>query len=214
MKKVLLGIAGALVVTIGGVAAAASMQPETTHVERSVTVAASAADLEPHVSDFTNFVNWSPWTGLDPDQTTTFSDPSGGQGAWYTWEGNDDVGKGRMDLTLQEPGKVTHHLTFLEPFAAEADANILWTQQGDGLEVTWTYDADNDFMGKVMSLFMDMDDMLGPDYEKGLASLKSNVEKDAETRIAKEKQAAEQAATEAAAKAAEGEAAEGEAAGG
>ena len=206
MKKVLLGIAGVLVVTIGGVAAAASMQPDATHVERSVTVQATAADLEPHVSDFTNFVNWSPWTDLDPTQATTFSDPPGGQGAWYSWEGNDDVGKGRMDLTAVSLGKVTHHLTFIEPFAAEADAHILWKQQGDGLEVTWTYDADNDFMGKVMSLFMDMDDMLGPDYEKGLASLKSNVEKDGEARIAKEKQAAERADAEAAAKAAEGEA--------
>lgn len=208
MKKVLLGIAGALVVTIGGVAAAASMQPATTHIERSVTVSATAADLEPHVSDFTNFVNWSPWTGLDPSQATTFSDPPSGKGAWYTWEGNDDVGKGRMDLTVQEPGKVVHHLTFIEPFAAEADASILWAAEGDGLKVTWTYDADNDFMGKVMSLFMNMDDMLGPDYEKGLANLKSNVEKDAEVRIAKEKEAAERKAAEEAAAAAEAEGAE------
>lgn len=197
MKKVLLGIAGVLVVTIGGVAAAASMQPDATHVERSVTVQATAADLEPHVSDFTNFVNWSPWTGLDPNQTTTFSDPSGGLGAWYAWEGNEDVGKGRMDLTRQEPGRVTHHLTFIEPFAAEADAHILWEVEGDGLEVTWTYDADNDFMGKVISLFLDMDELLGADYEQGLENLKGNVEKDAQTRIAKEKRAAERAAEEA-----------------
>jgi hypothetical protein len=81
MKKVLLGIAGALLVTVAGVGAAASMQPATTHVERTVMVAGSAVDLEPHVSDFTNFVNWSPWTGLDPNQTTTFSDPSGALGA-------------------------------------------------------------------------------------------------------------------------------------
>lgn len=197
MKKVLLGIAGALLVTVAGVGAAASMQPATTHVERTVTVAGSAVDLEPHVSDFTNFVNWSPWTGLDPNQTTTFSDPSGGLGAWYAWEGNEDVGKGRMDLTRQEPGRVTHHLTFIEPFAAEADAHILWEVEGDGLEVTWTYDADNDFMGKVISLFLDMDELLGADYEQGLENLKGNVEKDAQTRIAKEKRAAERAAAEA-----------------
>ena len=206
MKKVLLGIAGALVVTIGGVAAAASMQPETTHVERTITVTATAADLEPHVTDFTSFVNWSPWAGMDPAQETTFSDPSGGKGAWYTWEGNEDVGKGRMDLTVLEPGKLTYHLTFIEPFSAEADSDLLWTQQGEALQVTWTYDADNDFMGKVMSLFMDMDDMLGPDYEKGLANLKSNVEKDAQVRVAKAKEAEERAAAEAAAAAAtEGE---------
>jgi hypothetical protein len=107
------------------------------------------------------------------------------------------VGKGRMDLTLQEHGKVTHHLTFIEPFAAEADAHILWEVEGDGLEVTWTYDADNDFMGKVMSLFLDMDELLGPDYEQGLENLKGNVEKDAQTRIAKEKRAAERAAVDA-----------------
>jgi hypothetical protein len=208
MKKVLLGIAGVLALTVAGVGVAASMQPEHTHIERSTTIAASAADLEPHVADFTNFVNWSPWSGMDPNQTTTFSDPPSGQGAWYAWQGNEDVGKGRMDLTVQEPGKVTHHLTFIEPFPAEADAHILWAPEGDGLKVTWTYDADNDFMAKAMSLFMDMDELLGPDYEKGLANLKRNVEKDAEVRIAKEKQAAERAAEEAARAAAEGEAAE------
>ncbi|MEC7947719.1 MAG: polyketide cyclase, partial [Myxococcota bacterium] len=132
MKKVLLGIAGMLLVTAGAVAVAASMQPGTTHVERSVTVMAGAVDLEPHIADFTNFVNWSPWTGLDPEQVSRFSDPPGGPGAWYSWEGNRDVGSGRMDLTVHEAGRVTHHLTFIEPFPAEADAHFLWSEVDGG----------------------------------------------------------------------------------
>jgi len=199
MKKLLLGLAGLLVLTTGGIGVAASQQPDRTHIERSVQVQGTAADLEPHLVDFTAFLSWSPWSDLDPDQVTTFSDPPSGEGAWYAWEGNADVGKGRMDLTRVQPGKVTHHLTFIEPFPAEADASILWVESGEGLEVTWTYDAENDFMAKTMSLFMDMDSLLGPDYEKGLASLKRNVERDAEVRVEKARRDADRAAAAAAA---------------
>lgn len=213
MKRALLGIGAVLGVAVLGFIGAASMQPETTHMERTTTIAATAADLEPHVADFKKFVEWSPWQGMDPDQEVTFSDPGSGQGAYYTWSGNDDVGQGRMDLTTMEPGKVVHHLTFIKPFEAEADASILWTEAGDSLEVTWTYDAENDFMGKAMSLFLDMDAMLGPDYEKGLAQLKTNTEKSAQERIAAEKKAAEEKAAAEAAQA-EGQADAAQATGG
>lgn len=199
MKKLLLGLASLLVLTTGGIGVAASQQPDRTHIERSIQVQGTADDLEPHLVDFTVFLSWSPWSDLDPDQVTTFSDPPSGEGAWYAWEGNADVGKGRMDLTRVQPGRVTHHLTFIEPFPAEADASILWVESGDGLEVTWTYDAENDFMAKTMSLFMDMDSLLGPDYEKGLASLKRNVERDAEVRVEKARRDADRAAAAAAA---------------
>ena len=198
MKKLLLSLACLLVLTTGGIGVAASQQPDRTHIERSIQVQGTVADLEPHVVDFTTFVSWSPWADLDPDQVNTFSDPPSGLGAWYAWEGNADVGKGRMDLTLVEPGRVTHHLTFIEPIPAEADASILWVEAGDGLQVTWTYDAENDFMAKAMSLFLDMDSLLGPDYEKGLDALKRNVERNAEIRRGKARRAAERAAAEAA----------------
>ncbi len=207
MKKVLLGVGAVVGVLVVGVVVSASMQPDVTHLERSTTVAATAADLEPHVVDFQKFVEWSPWQGMDPNQEMTFSDPSSGQGAWYAWKGNDQVGEGRMDLTTVQAGKAVHHLTFIKPFAAEADASILWTEEGDGLKVTWTYDANNDFMAKAMSLVMDMDAMLGPDYERGLASLKTAAEKSAQQRIAEEAKAAEEAAAAEAARA-EGEAVE------
>ena len=194
MKKLVSGLAGLLLLTIGVVAVAASQQPDHTHIERSVTMEASGVDLEPHLTDFTTFLNWSPWTELDPDQVNTFSEPPSGAGAWYAWEGNSDVGKGRMDLTEVAPGSVTHHLTFIEPFPAEADARILWVESGEALEVTWTYDADNDFLAKTMSLFMDMDALLGPDYEKGLANLKRNVERDAGMRREKARRASVRAA--------------------
>lgn len=189
------------------------MQPDHVHVERSLTVNATPADVAPMTSDLKKVNAWSPWEGKDPNQTTSYSEKTAGVGATYDWSGNDEVGKGRMTIKSVEPGKTVIGLEFFEPFSGVADATVVYAAEGDGTKVTWMYDAKSDMMVKLMGVFMSMDEMLGPDYEKGLAMLKPIVEKHAQDRLAAEKAAAEKAAAEKAAAekaaAAEGETADG-----
>lgn len=176
MKKVLIGIGAALGLAILGLVGAAAMQDDTTHVERSIVVDAKPADLEWFTQDLKGINSWSPWEGKDPDQAREYSDPSSGVGAIYHWDGNDEVGEGTMTIKSIEEGKVVIDLHFIEPFETDAVITISYAAEGDGTKVTWALDQENGFGSKVMMVFMDWEDMLGPDFEKGLALLKPKVE--------------------------------------
>jgi hypothetical protein len=206
MKKIILALLALIVVALLAVVALASGKPDIVHVERSVTASATAADVALYADDLTKVNEWSPWEKRDPNLKKGYSDVTHGVGAWYSWEGNEDVGSGKQTVTVSEPGKVVHRLEFFEPFAGEADATLSWREDGDGVAITWAYDQDADFGTKVMTVFMDMDDMLGPDFAEGLSMLKPLVESAANERVAAENAA--RAAAEAAQKA-EAEDAEG-----
>jgi hypothetical protein len=179
-KKVALGVLGAFVLAIVVVLVLAAGKPDKIHVERSLVMQGTPAQVLPYASDFTKFTTWIPWTALDPNQTTKFSEPPSGLGAWYEWSGNEDVGAGRMEILLVEPEKVVHLLEFIEPFASRAQSTVSMKAVADGkVEVTWAFDEDAGFGTKLMTVFMDMDTMLGPDFEKGLSNLQKLVEADA-----------------------------------
>lgn len=191
MKKLALGLVAVLVVLILGVVGLAMTKTDTIVVERSTSIDATAADVAPFAEDLRKVVLWSPWVEKDPDLTQTFSDPSTGVGAWYAWEGDENVGSGKQTVAVSEPGKVTHHLEFFAPFEGEADASLTWAENGDAVDVTWGYTQDSTSLGgKVMQVFLDMDDMIGPDYEAGLARLKPLAEAAAAERVAAEEAAA------------------------
>src|SRR5689334_20650360 len=179
-KKVALGILGAFMAAILVVFALAAGKPDTIHIERSLVMKGTPAQVFPYANDFTKFTTWIPWTELDPNQKTEFSSPPTGPGAWYTWSGNKDVGSGRMELISASPDAVVHQLNFIEPFESQAKATLsMKPVGGDKVEVTWAFDQDANYGSKVMSVFMDMDKMLGPDFEKGLGNLQKLVEADA-----------------------------------
>lgn len=190
--KILVGIGGVLVLALGGVAVAASMQPDRLQVERSIEIQAAAQDMAPFANDVTKINSWSPWNELDPNIKQDFSSPTSGEGAWYSWEGNDEVGKGKATITSSEPGKVVTGLEFYAPMEGVADAAIMYEQTGEKLTVTWTFDQEMDFGGKVFGLFMDFDTIIGDPYLKGLGMLKPMVEKAAAARLAEEKRSAEE----------------------
>lgn len=146
-------------------------------VERSVTIAAPLEAVWGHVSTFSAMDKWSPWNELDPAMKKTLEGTDGTVGAVSKWEGNKDVGKGeqRIDSIVQN-ALVRTHLTFHEPWAGTTDASIELAPDGEGTKVIWAMFGENDFMGRMMSKFMDMDAMVGKDYEKGLAMLKSQAE--------------------------------------
>jgi hypothetical protein len=197
MKKVLI----VLVLLVGGFLVWVSMKPDTYKVERSTKIDAPPAVVFDQLEDLKAWSVWSPWDKRDPQMKKTFQGPARGVGAAYAWEGNKEVGKGKMTITeSQPPTQVKYKLEFIEPFAAVAASSFnVAPEGGAGSKVTWTMDGNATFITKVMSVFKPMDEAIGPDFDKGLASLKTVSETEAKNRAVAEAAAAEKAKADAAA---------------
>ena len=173
LKRILMVVAALVVVLLVVIA----MQPSKYHVERTAKMAAAPAAVFAQVNDFHNWDAWSPWAKIDPAAKITFEGPAAGKGAMFSWDGNDDVGAGKMTiLDSHAPESIHIQLDFLKPFACTAATQFAFKADGAETSVTWSMDGDNNFMGKAFGLFCNMDKMIGADYEKGLASMKSIVE--------------------------------------
>lgn len=172
-KKILMG----LILILASLAAVVAMQPSEMRISRSMTIAAPADAVFAQVNDFHNWQAWSPWEKLDPDMQRTYSGSDAGEGAVYHWSGNEEVGEGQMTIEESRPGELIHiKLEFLKPFAATNAAEFTFAPQGESTDVTWTMTGEKNFFCKGMCLFMDMDAMIGADFEKGLSQLKDAVE--------------------------------------
>lgn len=174
MKKIVLGILAVLAVGVLGVLAIAAMRPAHYRIARSATVTAKPATLYALVNDQHNFPRWSPWQKLDPAMKITYGGGAAGVGSTYRWVGNKEAGEGQMTITSNTPDQlVGMKLEFIKPFASTASTNLTFAPEGGGTKVEWSMEGDNDLMGKVMCLFMDMDKMVGKDFTEGLANLGS-----------------------------------------
>jgi len=173
-KKIAIGVAVALVAFVAFVAT----RPDAFRIERKATLKAPPEKVFALVEDFHRWDAWSPWEKLDPAMKKTHSGLPKGVGAIYAWEGNGDVGKGRMTLNEAVAGrKIVIQLEFLEPFAATNVTTFTFAPGADGTSVTWAMEGDNTFISKLFGVFMDMDAMIGKDFEAGLANLKGLAEK-------------------------------------
>ncbi len=168
-----------LVFVLAGVLIAyAATRPNTLHVERSANILAPPQKIFPLLNDFHRWGAWSPYEKLDPAMTRTYSGSDSGKGAVYQWKGNSKAGEGRMEITeTSPPSRLTIQLDFLKPFEGHNVARFTLVPQGDATRVTWSMDGPTAFPAKVMGIFINMDKMLGKDFEAGLANLKSIVEK-------------------------------------
>jgi len=195
MKKVAIGLAVALVALIAFVAT----RPDTYRVERSQEVATPPEVVFDHVDGYKAWPAWSPWEKQDPAMEKKYEGPERGAGAMYSWK-SAKVGEGKMTTLESEPGKhVGIELKFIAPFENTARADFAFEPAGPGAtKVTWSMDGKNNFVGKFFGLFMDMDSMIGKDFEAGLSGLKAVAEADAQKRAA-ERAAAQAAAAQAAA---------------
>ena len=173
LKKILLGIVVMLVVLIAVCLVLVLMQPAHYQVERSTTINAPAPAVFTLVNDFHKWDSWSPWAKLDPGMKTTYEGPAAGTGASYSWTGNSQVGEGKMTIIESRPSDLIKiKLEFIKPFAATNATDFTFTPSGNSTNVKWTMSGDNNFIGKAFSLFMNMDKMIGADFEKGLAQMK------------------------------------------
>ncbi|MDJ0923995.1 MAG: SRPBCC family protein [Acidimicrobiia bacterium] len=150
---------------------------DTYTVERSATIDASSDRVYGHIVDFREWGGWSPWEEMDPSMEKTYSGATTGVGSKYAWSGNRKVGQGNMEITdTQEPSSVTIALEFLKPFKASNTTVFSLEPAGEGTRVTWAMTGRKTLMTRVMGIFKSMDSMVGPDFERGLAKLKSVAE--------------------------------------
>lgn len=155
----------------------AATKPDSFRIERSATIKASPEKISAYLTDFKQWAAWSPWEEKDPAMQRTFSGATSGKGAIYGWEGNKNVGTGRMEILDVQPQKVTVKLDFLAPFEAHNTAEYTMQPEGDSTKLTWAMFGPANYMSKVMTTVMSMEKMVGPDFEAGLAKLKVAAEK-------------------------------------
>jgi Polyketide cyclase / dehydrase and lipid transport len=181
LKKVLIGLGAFLVAFLAFV----STRPGAFRVERSAHIGAPPGVVFAQVNDFHAWDAWSPWAKIDPAMTTKYEGEAAGVGAIYAWSGNDEVGSGKMTMTeSQEAQKVGIRLEFFKPFEATNATEFTFKPSGTGTDVIWAMSGHNNFVAKLMCVFMDMDKMVGGDFEKGLASLKQVSEAKKPTEVA------------------------------
>jgi uncharacterized protein YndB with AHSA1/START domain len=154
-----------------------AMRPPDFRVSRSLAIAAPAETVFTQVNTLRQWEAWNPWGKLDPNAKMTYDGPSSGVGASYTWVGNSKVGEGRSTIVESKPAElVRFRLEFFKPMKATNTAEFTFKPEGDQTTVTWTMSGKNNFMCKLFSLLVDCDKMVGGQFEKGLAAMKSVAE--------------------------------------
>jgi len=173
-KKI--GIIGTLLIV--SLLAYAATKPDTFLVQRTVTIAAPRENVFGLIQDLHQWASWSPWEKMDPAMKKTYRGAPLGRGAILEWDGNHDVGAGRMEIVSTVPSsQVVIKLDFLKPFEAHNQAEFTLDGGGTATTVTWAMHGPQPFIMKVMDLVLGMDKMVGKDFETGLANLKQLAEK-------------------------------------
>ena len=192
-----------IILLVAVVLALAARRPTEFAIQRTAQIRATPERIFPHIADFRRWSAWSPWEKIDPTMRKSYSGAPSGVGSVYEWEGNSKVGPGRMEILESDaPGRLriqrdfitpfeahtttvftlapapggTVKLDFLKPFEAHNTATFTLAPVREGTDVTWKMYGPSPFVTKVMGVFFDMDEMVGKDFERGLASLKSVVE--------------------------------------
>jgi len=174
LKKILLALAALIAVVL----IVAAFQPAEFQVSRSTLISAPPAALFAEVNELPRWKNWSPYEKLDPAMKRTFEGPAAGVGAVYAWDGNSQAGAGRMTVTESQPAaKVAIRLDFSKPLEGTSDVAFTFAPEGGQTRVTWAMTGHNGYIGKIFCLFMNMDKLVGGQFEEGLANLKSLAER-------------------------------------
>lgn len=177
MLKIVLAVLAAFGVLIGALLGLGLTRPDTYRVQREIEIAAQPAAIFANLDDFHRWADWSPWEKLEPGMKRSYSGPASGVGARYAWEG-DKVGAGTMTISESKPPeRLTIRLDFTRPFAETNQVLLELTPAAAGTRVRWTMSGPLRLAGRVMSLFTNMDKVIGRDFEKGLVQLKERCER-------------------------------------
>jgi hypothetical protein len=174
MMKTALLVAG---VGLAGLFAAAAMRPASFHVERTSNVDVSADKIYPLITNLRQFNRWNPYARKDPAMKASYSGPASGHGAGYAFHGNKDVGKGNIAIVeTSAPNRVTMRLDMMEPFEGHNVVEFRLVPRGSGTDVTRAMSCRSPLLARMIGLFIDMDRMIGRDFETGLSNLKLQAE--------------------------------------
>jgi len=173
IEKILIGgtlaVVGALVVV--------ALQPSDYRVTRTAVIDAPPAAVFPRVNDLRQFQTWNPFGRMDPSAKNTYEGAPAGVGAAMAWSGNKNIGEGRMSIVESRPDELVRmRLDFMRPFASTAFAEFTLVPEAGRTAVTWSMSGRNNFMAKAIHLVVNMDRMIGGQFEQGLAALKSQAE--------------------------------------
>jgi hypothetical protein len=171
-------IAIVVVALIAAVLIFAATKPDIFRIQRAASIKAPPEKIFAFINDFKRWDSWSPWEKKDPAMKRSYGATTSGKGAKYAWEGNKDVGQGSMEIAESVPSsKLTLKLDFLKPFEAHNIVDFTLAPTGDVTNVTWAMQGDTPYFAKIIHVFIDMDRMVGKDFETGLANLKAAAEK-------------------------------------
>jgi len=171
-------IAIVVVALIAGVLIFAATKPDTFRVQRAASIKAPPEKVFALINDFKRWDAWSPWEKKDPAMKRTWGATTSGKGAMYAWDGNGDVGQGSMEIAESVPSsKVAIKLDFVKPFEAHNVVEFTLEPKGNATSVTWVMQGPTPYFAKIIHVFIDMDNMVGKDFEAGLANLKVVAEK-------------------------------------
>jgi hypothetical protein len=173
LTNILLIAAGVVALLVVLLIIVVALRPGDLRITRQLAMAVPPAAVFPHVNELAKWRAWSPWEELDPDLKRTYDGPAAGEGAHYAWAGNSKVGEGSMTITDSRPSELVRlRLEFIKPFAAVNTSEFTFQTSAGGTLVVWNMLGRNNFMAKAFGLMMDMDKLIGKDFEKGLAKLK------------------------------------------
>ena len=172
MSEILLVTAALIVIVLAAILVIATRKPDTFRIERSATINAPPEAIFALINDFQQWRSWSPWETRDPALKRTYGGAASGKGAVYAWEGNRNVGSGRMEIMESAaPSKIVIKLDFIKPFEGHNIAEFTLTPAAHSTVVNWVMTGPSIFFSKVMQVFMNLDRMIGKDFETGLANL-------------------------------------------
>jgi uncharacterized protein YndB with AHSA1/START domain len=178
MLKVIAIVGGILSVLVLAVLIIAATKPDTFRVTRATSIKAPPEKIFPLINDFQQWSAWSPYEHKDPAMKRTFSGAQSGKGAVYAWEGDSQVGQGRMEISDTTPlSKIVLNLDFKKPMEAHNIVVFTMVPKGDVTDVTWDMNGPTPYIGKIVHVFLNMDKMVGTDFEAGLANLKAVAER-------------------------------------
>ena len=173
-------IAGVIAIAIAIVLVLAATKPDTFTVQRTAVIRAPAEKIFALINNFHQWAHWSPWEKRDPGMQRTYGGAGSGKGAVYAWDGNKNVGSGRMEiLDATSPSKIVIKLDFFKPFEGHNTAEFTFVPERDAsaTNITWVMHGPSSLMSKAMQVFMNFDKMIGKDFEAGLANLRQLTEK-------------------------------------
>jgi len=180
MRKKLLIAFGVLVVLVAVFGVIVALQPADYRIVHLASIAAPPATVFAQVNDFHKWDAWSPWAKFDPAAKNTFDGAPSGTAAGFAWAGNDKVGQGRMTITESRPNDLIRiKLDFIKPFESTCITEFSFKPSGDQTEVAWSMSGSRSFIEKAFCLFVNMDKMVGGEFEKGLAQMKAVAEAEA-----------------------------------